>query len=117
MRKMTLKDFGYPEEGIIDVDRGGGDCYEVPQEALSAHTCGSCRKFDRKEWTCKKDNEEKDPDYDYCDDIDYVDEWLDSGDGFRSPVRNEYSSDETYKQACEAIDAINRYIDDKNRPE
>ena len=114
-RKITLEDYGYPREGILDVDAGGGDSYEMPQEALSARGCDSCRNFDRKEWVCKLTGEEKDPDYDYCDDIDYIEKWLDNSLGFRSPVRQEYSSDEAYKQACDAINAINANIDDENR--
>lgn len=114
MRK-TLKDFGYPQEGIIYVDSGGGNGYECPQEALSAHTCGSCKKFNRKEWICMKDNADKEPDEDFCDDIDYAEEWLDSQYGFRSPVRCEYSSDDTYEQACKAIDRINTSISDQWR--
>lgn len=121
--RMTLKDWGYPAEGIILVDDGGGDFHEAPQEALSAHTCGSCRLFNgdycTKDWNngeedyCIPERDEKDPDFDYCDDIDYVEEWLDSEYGFRSPVRNEYSSDKAFKQACDAISAINRYIEDE----
>ena len=109
-RKTTLKDWGYPAEGIIDVGNGGEDSWEMPQEALSEHTCEYCRKFDRKEWVCTVSGEDKNPDQDYCEDIDYIEEWLDTEDGFRSPVRNEYSSDKTYQQACEAIKAINRHI-------
>lgn len=118
----TLADWGYPAEGIIDVDKGGGDSYEVPQEAFSPHTCGSCRKFNgeycTKEWNngdesyCIPGRDEKDPDTDTCDDIDYEEELLDSQYGFRDPVRCEYSSDKKYKQACEAIKAINRDIKD-----
>ena len=112
MRKEpTLADYGYPSEGIIEVDRGGGDGYELPQEALSPHTCGWCRKCDSGE-TCTKDGREIDVDTDTCDDIDYREEWLDTSYGFRSPVRCEYSSDKTYKQACEAIKAINSSIKD-----
>lgn len=29
-KKMTLADWGYPSEGIIGVDRGGGDSDELP---------------------------------------------------------------------------------------
>ena len=118
--KERLNDWGYPAEGILDVDAGGGDSYEMPQEALSAHTCGSCRLFDgdycTKEWNngdesyCIPERDEKDPDTDTCEQIDYVEEWLDSQYGFRSPVRCEYSSDKAYEQACEAIKAINAYI-------
>ena len=111
-RQKRLKDYGYPSEGIILVDKGGGDDYEMPQEALSARTCGSCRQLDC-DWCCKRTGEEKDPDVDYCDDIDYQEEWLDTEYGFRSPVRNEYSSDKAYEQACEAINAINRNIEDE----
>lgn len=107
----TLAEMGYPSEGIIEVDRGGGDGYEMPQEALSPHTCGWCRKCDSGE-TCTKDGREIDVDTDSCDDIDYQEEWLDTSYGFRSPVRCEYSSDKTYKQACEAIKAINSSIKD-----
>ena len=110
MRKReTLKDWGYPAEGIIDVSNGGEDSWECPQEALSEHTCAYCRKF-TKDWTCSDTGEDQDPDQDYCDDIDYIEEWLDTEGGFRSPVRNEYSSDATYQQACEAIKAINAHI-------
>ena len=113
MRQKTLKDFGYPAEGIILVDAGGGDAYEVPQEAFSPRTCEYCRLFDSKEWVCTKDGEEKDPDNDSCDDIDYIDKWLDSEYGFRSPVRCEYSSDKAYEQACKAIIRMNRNIKDE----
>ena len=115
--KMTLKDFGYPEEGILDVSNGGEDSYEMPQEALSPHTCGSCRLFNgeycTKEWNnadesyCIPERDEKDPDVDTCDDIDYQEEWLDCSCGFRLPVRCEYSSDKAYSKACKAIEAIN----------
>ena len=118
--KDRLKDWGYPAEGIILVDAGGGDDYEMPQEALSAHTCGSCRLFDgdycTKEWNnadescCIPERDEKDPDTDTCDEIDYVEEWLDCEYGYRSPVRCEYSSDKAYEQACKAINAINAYV-------
>lgn len=111
MREPTLVEMGYPSEGIIEVDRGGGDGYELPQEALSPHTCGWCRKCDSGE-TCTKDGHEVDVDNESCDDIDYQEEWLDTSYGFRSPVRCEYSSDKTYKQACEAIKAINSSIKD-----
>lgn len=115
-REPTLADYGYPAEGIIDVDLGGGNGQEYPQEAFSPRTCGSCRKFNGGDWTCYKDGEDKDPDNDTCGDIDYQEEWLDNG-YLRSPVRCEYSSDETYKQACEAIEAINRSIKDEyDRP-
>lgn len=109
--KYTLSDFGYPSEGILDVDAGGGDSYEVPQEALSPHTCGYCRKCDCGE-TCTKDGRDVDMDNDSCEDIDYIEEWLDSSYGYRSPVRCEYSSDKTYHQACKAINAINRHMED-----
>ena len=108
-KNKTLKDFGYPSEGIIDIDRGGGDSYECPQEAFSAHTCGSCRKF-TKDWTCGITGEDKEPDYDTCDDIDYIEKWVGDEFGFRDPVRCEYSTDEAYEQACKAINAINRDI-------
>ena len=108
-KKMTLADYGYPAEGIIGVDCGGGDGYDLPQEALSAHTCKWCRKCEHGE-TCSKDGRDVDIDTDTCEDIDYIEEWLDTSYGFRSPARCEYSSDKTYKQACEAIKAINRNI-------
>lgn len=114
---MKLKDFGYPLEGIVYVDAGCGDDYEVPQEALSAHTCGSCQNFDSKEWVCKLTGEDKDPDDDFCDGIDYKEEWLDCEDGYRSPVRNEYSSDKAYEQAVKAINSINRYVREENEHE
>lgn len=117
MIEKTLKDWGYPSEGIIEVDMGGGDGQEFPQEAWSAHTCGSCRKFDRKDWVCTLTNEDKDPDDDTCDSIDYEEKWLEPGYGYRSPVRCEYSSDRTYEQACKAIKAINEWIDDRERDE
>ena len=108
-RKRTLEDYGYPIEGILDVDKGGGDFYQVPQEALSPRTCEYCRKFDSKEWVCTLTGEDKCID-DTCDRIDHVEEWLDNEYGFRSPVRQEYSSDKTFEQACKAIKAINRSI-------
>ena len=126
-KKDRLKDWGYPSEGILDVDAGGGDSYEMPQEALSARTCQWCRKFNgdycTKEWNngdescCVPERDEKDPDTDSCDDIDYIEEWLDSQYGFRSPVRCEYSSDKAYEQACEAIKAINKHIEDEQMSE
>ena len=109
-RKTTLKDWGYPAEGIIDVDDGGGDSHELPQEALSERTCAYCRKFNKEEWVCTVTGEDKNPDCDYCDNIDYIEEWLDTEDGFRTPVRSEYSSDKTFQQACKAIKAINHQI-------
>ena len=129
MKRTSLEDWGYPAEGIIDVCWNGDPdrCQEMPQEALSAHTCGSCRLFNgdycTKFWNnaeedyCLPDRDEKDPDNDTCDDIDYEEEWLDTQYGFRSPVRCEYSSDETYKQACEAIAALNRAIADEYAPD
>ena len=110
----SLKDCGYPEEGIIYVDAGGGDDYEMPQEALSEHGCVSCRNLDKKECVCKLTGEEKDPECDYCDEIDYIECWLNTEYGFRSPVRQEYSSDEAYEQACKAIEAINDCIREQN---
>ena len=115
--RITLKDYGYPAEGIIYVDVGGGDDYEAPQEALSERGCCYCRNFDSKEYICKLTGEEKDPECDYCDRIDYIEKWLDSEYGFRSPVRQEYSSDQTYEQACKAIDAINHDIEETNEHE
>ena len=111
MRKqMTLADFGYPAEGIIEYTTDGGpDGHECPQEALSAHECEYCRKFNHDDWTCSKDGSNKWID-DTCGDIDYIEEWLDSSYGFRYPVRCEYSSDETYEQACKAIDRINAWM-------
>lgn len=116
MRRRTLDDYGYPRGYSIDVDTGGGDGYEAPQEALSPRTCESCRRLD-KDWVCPLTGGDKDPDNDTCDQIDYKEEWLDSSYGFRSPVRCEYDSDEDYKQACEAIKAINKGINDEyDRP-
>ena len=115
-RQPRLEDYGYPAEGIICVDAGGGDFYEMPKEGISAHTCGSCRKF-CKDWTCTVTGEEKDPDYDTCEDIDYKEEWLDSSYGFRSPVRCEYSSDKAYEQACKAINAINADVNSEPESE
>ena len=111
--KKHLKDWGYPAEGILDVDAGGGDSYEMPQEALSEHICCYCRNFDSKEYVCKLTGEIMDSD-EYCDRIDYIEKWLDSEYGFRTPVRQEYSSDKIFKQACDAIDAINRSIEAEN---
>ena len=110
MMQIDLRKIGYPAEGIICVDTGGGNDYESPQEALSEHTCAYCRRFDHKEWVCPLDGQEKNPDEDTCDSIDYEEVWLDCQYGFRSPVRCEYSSDENYKKACEAIKTINRMI-------
>ena len=109
--RERLKDWGYPAEGIIDVCWNGDPdrCEEMPQEAYSPHTCKYCRKCDSGE-TCTKDGREIDIDTDTCEDIDYIEEWLDSSYGFRSPVRCEYSTDKAYKQACDAINAINAYI-------
>ena len=114
--KTTLKDWGYPLEGIIDVDAGGGDSHEMPQEALSEHTCCYCKNFNNKEYICKLNGEDREPD-EYCENIDYIEQWLDSEYGFRSPVRQEYSSDKAYKDACDAIDAINRNIEAVNEHE
>ena len=112
----TLADYGYPAEGIIEVEIGGGNTYEIPQEGLSPHTCESCRKLN-KDWVCTLTGEDKDPDNDTCQDIDYEEKWLDCSYGFRSPVRCEYSSDNAYEQACKAIKAINRHNDDEyDRP-
>lgn len=108
--KCRLKEMGYPKEGIRCIGYGGEDNCEMPQEGFSAHLCGSCRNFDSKECVCKKDGSEKEPDIDFCDDIDYVEKLLDCEFGFRSPVRNEYSSDQAYEQACEAIKAINKAV-------
>ena len=108
MREKTLKDYGYPFEGIIEVcPNNGPDSIEYPQEHWSAHTCGSCRRFNN-DWICEKTGEEKDPDEDTCDDIDYEEKELDGE--FRSPVRCEYSSDKAYDQACKAIARINADI-------
>ena len=109
MRKLSLSDYGYPYEGIVIIDHGGGDGYEYPQEAFTPRDCGSCRLFDSKEYVCMKTGDDKDP-YDTCDDIDYKEEWEDSEGGYREPVRHEYSSDKAYEQACKAIKAINRDI-------
>ena len=117
MRKTTLKDYGYPAEGIVYVDTGGGKDYECPQEAFTSHTCISCKLWDSdyctkggKETFCTPDGNEIDP-YTYtCDDIDYIDEWLDTEYGFRDPVRCEYSTDKAYEQACEAIKRLNKDI-------
>ena len=116
MKYDLEKDWGYPREGIVDLDLGGGDALPCPQEMWSARTCGSCKLFDgeycTKEWNnadpcyCVPERDEKDPDTDYCDDIDYIEEHLEE---LRDPVRHEYSSDKAYKQACEAIDAIRKY--------
>ena len=113
----TLEEFGYPREGIVVEDMGGGDGREWPQEVLSAHTCGSCKKFDHKDWVCTMTKEDRDPDCDTCENIDYEEEWLETCYGFRSPVRNEYSSDKAYEQACKAIIAINKWMDDMEREE
>ena len=110
---MTLKDWGYPSEGIIEVDDGGGDSHEMPQEAWSEQTCCYCRNFDNKKYVCKLNGDDRDSD-EYCDKIDYIEKRIDSEYGFRSPVRQEYSSDGTFKQACNAIDAINRHIEEEN---
>ena len=108
MREPTLKDFGYPEEGIIDVaPNNGPDSYERPQEGWSPHTCASCRKLNA-DWECTLTGEEKDPDEDTCDQLDYKKKWLEE---YRDPVRCEYSSDRTYKQACEAIKEIRDWIE------
>ena len=112
-KRITLKDWGYPAEGILDVDDGGGDSHEAPQEALSAHECAYCRNFDGKQYICKLTGEDREDD-ECCDKIDYIEKKLDSEYGFRSPVRQEYGSDKTYKQACEAIDAINNDIEAEN---
>ena len=118
--EMKLADYGYPEEGIVYVETGGGNCIEVPQETYSPYTCKSCRRFNgdccTKNWNNADESyycpstDDKDPDTDTCDDIDYEEEFLGGEYGFRSPVRCEYSSDETYNQACEAIKVINERI-------
>lgn len=122
--RMTLADYGYPAEGIIEIcPDGGPDGYEAPQEILSPHTCASCRKYDdacTKEWNnCDEayyvpERDDRDPDVDTCDDIDYREEWLDASYGFRDPVRCEYSSDETFQQACKAIARINADINSEH---
>ena len=108
--RKTLNDFGYPRWYTVEVDLGGGDGIDYPQEALSSRTCENCRKFNSKEWVCVSGKEIDNPDCETCDDIDYIEEWLDSSDGFRSPVRCEYDSDKDFEQACKAIKAINRSI-------
>lgn len=124
-RNMTLADYGYPKEGIIEVSHDGGpDGYELPQEALAPHTCISCRLCDgavcMKEWKdldptyYVPERDDRDVDNDTCDDIDYEERWLDTEYGFRSPVRCEYSSDEAYQQACKAIDRMNAEINSEH---
>lgn len=108
MQEKTLKEYGYPMYYAIGIDCGCGDGYEVPQEYFTARTCGSCRRFN-KEWVCEKTGEDKDPDNDTCDDIDYEEEAV-NNEEYRSPVRCEYDSDKDYKQACKAISRINADI-------
>ena len=111
---MTLKDFGYPEGYIIDTDTGGGNGQEYPQEALSSYTCNYCRKFDKKEWVCTETGKDvPNPDCETCENIDYIEEWLDSQFGFRPPVRSEYCSDKAFNDACNAIKAINKSIQEE----
>ena len=125
MKKKTLADYGYPLEGIIEVTPNGGpDGYEMPQEGLTPHTCVSCMQCHgdvcTKEWNNADpadyipERDDRDPDVDTCDDIVYVEEWLDASYGFRNPVRCEYSSDETYQQACKAIARINADINSEH---
>lgn len=120
MRERTLEDYGYPHWHIVEVCPNGdpyrAECY--PQEHWSAHTCGSCRKFNgeycTKDWNngeedyCIPERDEKDPDNDTCGDIDYEERELEGE--FRSPVRCEYDSDKDYEQACKAIAKINADI-------
>ena len=97
-----LKRFGYPAEGIVQVSHDGGpDAVDYPQERFSAMVCKWCRFYCEDE--CTKGKTVEDPDIDTCDDIDYIDEWLED---LRYPVRSEYSSDKTYQQACKAIRKI-----------
>lgn len=100
--ELTRK-YGYPAEGVVYVDIGGGDDYEAPQERWSGQYCGSCRMFDTKDWVCKRSGEDKDPDADTCDDIDFEEKELEE---LRDPDRREYSSDENYKAACKAINEM-----------
>lgn len=112
----TLADYGYPAEGIVSVCwNGSPDAEDYPQEAFTPHTCGSCRLFNgeccTKEWNNGDesyyipDRDDRDPDNDTCDDIDYEQDWLDE---LRDPVRCEYSSDKAYEQACKAIARMRR---------
>lgn len=100
-----LKRFNYPDEGLLEISPDGGpDTYFQPQERYSARVCAWCRRFNG--YDCTKGREVNDPDEDTCDDIDYIEEWLED---LRDPVRQEYSSEKTYQQACKAIRKLKRW--------
>ena len=117
-RTINLRDYGYPEEGIIEVSRDGGpDGYEVPQEAFSARTCENCRKCNLEDWTCTMDGKDVDPETCTCDDIEYIEKELDCSYGFRYPVMCEYSSPSNYVMARNAIVRINQLMCEEREPE